>query len=143
MTAQDMRHFVDGCLERVNGQRTNRNRSLLAISLAIAVNHLEGPFFDAQCFKGLCSVPSIVCNIRLVFLAVSLCQNKPTGLPDKKRVMLRCLFSGSFVFDGLLARDRHTKPDRLFSALNESSLAVPVLQRRDRPYWNFTERALN
>src|SRR5262249_17783648 len=116
---------------------------MLTVSLAIAVNHLEGPFFDAQCFKGLCSVPSIVCNIRLVFLAVSLCQNKPTGLPDKKRVMFRCLISGCFILGGFLARYRHTKPDRLFSALNEPSLAVPVLQCGNRPYWNFAERALN
>src|SRR5215468_12217335 len=63
-------------------------------------------------------------------------------LPDKECVMLRCFFSG-FILDSFLARDRHTKPDRLVSALNEPSLAVPVLQCRNWPYWNFTERALN
>src|SRR5262249_17387024 len=103
-----MRHFVDGGFYRINGQGTNRNRSMLAVSLAIAVNHLKGPFFDAQRFKGLCSVPRMACSIRLVFVALSLSQNKPTGLPDKERVMLCCLLPG-FILDGLLARDRHAK----------------------------------
>src|SRR5262249_36491407 len=118
------------------------NRSLLAVSLAIAVDHLKGPFFDAQCFKRLRPVPSLDCGIRLVFVALSLSQNKPTGLPDKERVMLCCLLP-DFILDGLLARDRHTKPDRLFSALDEPALAVPVLQCRNRPYWNLAQRALN
>src|SRR5262245_27614778 len=142
MTAQDMRHFVYGGFDGVDGQRTNRNRSLLAVSLAVAVSHLEGSFFDAQRFKGFRSVPSSVDSIRLVVLAFGLSQNEPTGLPDKERVMLRGLLPG-FILGGFLARDRHTKPDRLFSALDEPSLAVPVLQCGNRPYWNFAERALN
>src|SRR5262245_52615057 len=111
---------------------------MLAVSLAIAVHYLEGPFFDAQCSKGFRSVPSSVDSIRLVFLAFSLRKNKPTRLPDKERIMLRCLLPG-FILDGFLARYRHTKPDRLFSALNEPSLTVPVLQRGNRPYWNFAQ----
>src|SRR4030095_1118380 len=103
-----MRHFVNGGFQRVNSYGTNGNRSLLAVSLAVAVNHLEGPFFDAQGFKGLCSVPSGACSIRLVVLALSLRQDKPAGLPDKERVMLCCLLPG-FILDGFLARDRHAK----------------------------------
>src|SRR5262245_48485895 len=79
--------------------------------------------------------------MRLVFLAFSLSQHEPTGLPDKERVMLRGFLPG-FILGGFLARDRHTKPDRLLSALDEAALTVPVLQRGDRPYWNLTERAL-
>src|SRR5215831_17828245 len=101
MPAQDMRHFVNRGFAGVNGQRTNRNRSLLAVSLAVAVNHLEGSFFDAQCFKGFRSVPSSVDSIGLVVLALSLSKNKPTGLPDKERVMLCCLLP-RFILDGLL-----------------------------------------
>src|SRR5262249_6139174 len=138
----DMSNFMDGGFWRIDGQRINGSRPLLAVSLAVAVNYLEGPFFDVQRFKGFRSVPSSVDSIRLVFLALSLRQNKPTRFPDKERVMLRCLLPG-FILEGLLASDRHAKPDRLFSAPNESALAVPVLQRRDRPYWNFAERALN
>src|SRR5215475_16075226 len=100
---------------------------MLAVTLAVAVNHLKGPFFDVEGFKGFRSVPTSVDSIRLVFLALSLRQHKPTGLPDKERVILRCLLPG-FILDGFLARDRHAKPDRLFSALNEPSLTVPVLQ---------------
>jgi hypothetical protein len=44
----------------------------MAVSLAITVYHLEGPFFDVEGFKGFPSVPSVVCNGRLVFLALSL-----------------------------------------------------------------------
>src|SRR5262245_61704019 len=99
---------------------------MLAVSLAIAVNHFEGPFFDVEGFKGLCSIPSIVCGIRLIFLALSLRQHEP-----------------AFILDGFLACDRHAKPDCLFPALYEPALAVPVLQRRNRPYWNSAERALN
>src|SRR5215475_9961263 len=110
-----------------NRQGINGNRSMLAVSLAVTVNYLEGSFFDGQRFKGFRSVPSSVDSIRLVFLAFSLRKNKPTGLPDKECVMLRCLLPG-FILDGFLARDRHAKPDRLFSALNEPSLTVPVLQ---------------
>src|SRR5215813_2205526 len=142
MTAQDMRHFVNRGFYGIDGQRINSNRSMLAVSLTVAVNHFEGPFFDAQRFKGFRSTPSMACSIRLVVLALSLRQHKPTGLPDKERVILRCLLPG-FILDGFLARDRHTKPDGLFSALDEPSLAVPVLQRRNRPYWNLAERALN
>src|SRR5262245_39210169 len=116
---------------------------MLTVSLAVAINYLKGPFFDVKGFKGLCSVPRMACSIRLVFLALSLRKNKPTGLPDKERVMLRGLFSGRFILAGLLARDRHTKPDGLFSALDEPALTVPVLQRGNRPYWNFAQRALN
>src|SRR5215472_4999907 len=137
-----MRHFVNRGFDGVNGQGINRNRSMLAVSLAIAVNYLKGPLLDAQCFKGFSSVPSSVNSIRLVFLAFSLRQNEPTGLPDKKRVMLRGLLPG-FILARFLARDRHTKPDRLFSALDESALAIPVLQRGDRSYWNLSQRALN
>jgi hypothetical protein len=115
----------------------------MAVSLAIAVYYLEGPFVDAERFKGFRSVPSIVCSIGLVFLALSLRQNKPARLPDKERVMLRCLFPAGFILDGLLARDRHAQPDGLFPALDEAALAVPVLQRGNRPYWNFSQRALN
>src|SRR5262245_45746537 len=116
---------------------------MLAVTLAIAVHYLEGPFFDVEGFKGFRSVPNSVDSIRLVFLALSLRQNKPARLPDKERIMHRCLLLG-FILDGFLARDRHTtKPDCLFSALDEPALAVPVLQRGDRPYWNLTERALN
>src|SRR5262249_13858364 len=142
MTAKDMRHFVDGGFYGVNSYGINRDRSMLAVTLAIAVHYLEGPFFDVEGFKGFGSVPTMACIIRFVFLAFSLSQNEQTGLPYKNGVMVRCLLPG-FILDGLLARDRHTKPDRLFSALNEPSLAVPVLQRGDRPYWNFAERALN
>src|SRR5262245_39228272 len=141
MTAKDMRHFVDG-FYGIDAQGTNANGSMLAVALTIAVNDLEGPFFDAQCFKGFRSVPSSVDSIRLVFLAFSLSQNEPTGLPDKERVMLCCLLPG-FILGGFLASDRHTKPDGLFSALDEPALAVPVLQRGDRSYWNLAERALN
>src|SRR5262245_18448108 len=127
MTAQDMRHFVNRRFYGINRQGINGNRSMLAVSLAVTVNHLEGPFFDVEGFKGFRSVPSIDHSIRLVFLALSLRQNEPARLPDKECVMLRCFFSG-FILDSFLARDRHTKPDRLVSALNEPSLAVPVLQ---------------
>src|SRR5262249_34639307 len=105
---------------------------MLAVSLTVAVNYLKGPFFDAQCFKGFRSVPSGVDSIRLVFLALSLRQNEPARFPNKERVMLCGLLSGRFILAGFLARDRHTKPDGLFSALDESALAVPVLQRRNR-----------
>src|SRR5215510_7907643 len=115
---------------------------MLAVSLAVAINHFKGPLFDVEGFKGFCFIPSVACGFRLVVLALSLSQNEPTGLPDKERVMLRCLLPG-FILGGFLARDRHTKPDRLFSALNEPSLAVPVLQCGNRPYWHFAERALN
>src|SRR5262249_2025739 len=136
-----MRHFVDGGLYGVNRQGINGDRSMLAVSLAVAVNHLEGAFFDVEGFKGFRSVPNVACSIRFVFLALGLRKNKPTGLPDKERVMLCCLLP-AFILDGLLARDRHTKPDRLFSAFNEAALAIPVLQCGNRPYWNFTKRAL-
>src|SRR4030095_5448818 len=119
--AKDMRHFVDGGFQRVNGQRTNGNRSCLTVSLAVSVDLLEGPFFDVQRVKGFRSVPRIAYSIRLVVLALSLRQYEPTGLPDKERVMFRCLLPG-FILDGFLARDRHTKPDCLFSPLDESAL---------------------
>src|SRR5262249_49666044 len=96
----------------------NGNRSMLAVSLAIAVNYLKGPFFDAQCFKGFRSVPSSVDSIGLVVLAFGLRKNKPTRLPDKERVLLRCLFSGRFILGRFPARDLHTKPDCLCSALS-------------------------
>jgi hypothetical protein len=127
----------------VNGKRINGDRPCLAVSLAIAVDHFEGPFFNAQGFKGLRSVPSMACSIRLVFLALGLRQHEPAGLPDKKCVMLCCFFPGGFILNGLLARDRHAQPDRLFSALDEAALSVPVLQRGNRPYWNLSQRALN
>src|SRR5262245_49397046 len=143
MAAQDVRHFVNRGFDGVNGQRINGNRSMLAVSLTVAVNYLKGSFFDVEGFKRFRSVPSIVCSIRVVFLAVSLCQNEPTRFPDKERVIFRRLFPRGVILDSLLARNRHAKPNRLFSALNEPSLAVPVLQRGDRPYWNFPQRALN
>src|SRR5215475_14882161 len=68
---------------------------MLAVTLAVAVNHLKGPFFDVEGFKGFRSVPTSVDSIRLVFLALSLRQHKPTGLPDKERVILRCLCPAS------------------------------------------------
>src|SRR5215467_11338298 len=105
-----MRHFMDGGFYRVNGYGIDRDHSMMAVSLAIAIDHLEGPFFDAEGFKGFRSVPSMACGIRLVFLAFSLRQDEPAGLPDKERVMFRCVFSGGFILDGFLARDRHTQP---------------------------------
>src|SRR5262245_45836509 len=143
MATQDMRHFVNGGFYGINGQGINRNHSLLAVSLAIDVDHLKGPFFDVKGFKGLCSVPRMASSIRLVFPAFILSKNKPTPFPDKECVMLRCFFSCSFILSGLLARDRHAKPDCLFSALDEPALAVPVLQCTNRPYWNLAQRALN
>src|SRR5262249_60816704 len=98
--------------------------------------------FDAEGFKGFRSVPSMACGIRLVFLAFSLRQDEPAGLPDKERVMFRCVFSGGFILDGFLARDRHTQPDGLFSAFDESALGVPILQRGNRSYRNLAQRAL-
>jgi hypothetical protein len=137
-----MRHFVDDGFQRVNSQRTNGNRSVMAVFLAIAVNYLEGPFLDVEGFKGVCSVPCVVCRIQLVFLALSLRKNKPTGLSDKERVMVRRFFPGGFILDGPLARDRHAKPDGLFPALDETALAVPVLQGGNWAYWNLAQRAL-
>src|SRR5262249_13778654 len=99
MTAKDVRHFVDGGFYGVNSYGINRDRSMLAVTLAIAVHYLEGPFFDVEGFKGFGSVPRMACIIRFVFLAFSLSQNEPTGLPDKKRVMVRCLLPG-FILDG-------------------------------------------
>src|SRR5262245_58812633 len=142
MAAQDMRQFMNGGFQRVNGYGINGNRSLLAVSLAVSVNHFEGSFFNVQCFKRFRPVPSIDCNIGLVFLALSLCKNEPTRLPDKECVMVGCFFPGNFILDGFLSRDRHTKPDCLFSALDEPALAVPVLQRGNRPYWNLSQPAL-
>jgi hypothetical protein len=55
--------------------------------------------------------------------------------------MLGCLLP-AFILDGLLARDRHAKPNGLFSALDEAALAIPVLQRGNWPYWNLAQRAL-
>src|SRR5262245_12783508 len=138
MTAKDMRHFVNGGFDGVNGQGINGNRSCLAISLAVAVNHFKGSFFDVECFKGFRSIPSNAYIIGPIFLPLSLRENEPTRLPDKECVMVRCFFPGGFILAGFLARYRHTKPDRLFSALDEPALSVPVLQRRDRPYWNLT-----
>src|SRR6516225_4576109 len=114
----------------------------MAVSLAIAVDYLEGSFLDIERFKGFRSVPRIDYNIGLVFLALSLCENEPTRFADKERIMVCCLFSGSFILDSFLSRDRHAKPDCLFSAFDIAALAVPVFQRGHRPYLNLPQRAL-
>src|SRR6516225_11090823 len=111
----------------------------MAVPLAIAVDDLEGSFLDIQHFKGFRSVPSIDYNIGLVFLALSLCENEPTRFADKERIMVCCLFSGSFILDGFRSRYRHAKPDCLFSALNEAAFAVPVCQRGNWAYWNLAQ----
>ena len=140
MPAQDMRHFVDGGFKRIDGQRINGNLSSLAVSLTIAIDHLKGLFLDVEVLKGFRSVSSLAFSIGLVFLALSLSQNEPARLPDKERVMLCCLLPG-FVLDGFLARDRHTQPDGLFSALDEPALAVPV--SRDLSLFSAIEKESN
>src|SRR5262249_12776883 len=143
VAAKYMRHFVNGCFQWVSGYWIDGNRSALAVSLAVAVNHFKGSFFDVQRVKGFRSVPRIGYSIRLVFSALSLRQNKPTRLPQKERVMFRRFFAACFILGGFLSSDRHAKPDCLFSAFNVAALVVPVFQRGNRPYWNLAQRALN
>src|SRR5438046_9873876 len=101
---------MECCLGRMLRYGIDGDLSALCVSLTIAVHHLERYCFNVQRPQGACSIP---CRNRghLIFCPVRLRQHEPITTehePLERGFGFDLVTVWAFLFDGALARDRHT-----------------------------------
>src|SRR5262245_48261160 len=110
-----MREFVTGRLERVRGDRTDRDTAASRESLTVAIEMLEGSLSDVERSQRPAAVPCR-CGRRRVRLAVRLRECEPVAAKHEAgegRLIGRRAAGIVGVLDRAVARYGHTELDRL------------------------------
>src|SRR5262249_15056880 len=124
-----MRKFVESGFSWMLCKRIDSDLAAAGVTLTVAVQDLEGDFFNAQRAQSACSVPRGNAGL-LILCAICLGEHEPATLEHKALegdFALDLASLGVALCDSALARHGHTKRNRLLATLDVPPQFFPAI----------------